>query len=103
MSGKTTAVTVIASKIFIVRGQKVILDHDLAQLYEVETKHLTRQVRRNKMRFPSDFMFQLTKEEYLRCQNGASKRGGSREIGEIPRYKIQTISNNQRIKQFMPV
>ncbi|MGE0269461.1 MAG: ORF6N domain-containing protein [Candidatus Omnitrophota bacterium] len=80
MSGKTAVVTVIANKIFIVRGQKVILDHDLAQLYEVETKHLTRQVRRNKIRFPSDFMFQLTKDEYLRCQNGTSKRGGRRYL-----------------------
>jgi len=68
----------IKEKIYIIRGQKVMLDHDLAELYEVETKHLKRQVRRNPERFPQDdFMFELTREEYdsLRSQIGALKRG----------------------------
>jgi len=70
----------IHSKIYLIRGRKVMLDSDLAELYEVETKNLTRQVRRNKDRFPEDFMFQLTQEEFLRCQNVTSKagRGGRR-------------------------
>lgn len=67
----------IESKVFLIRGQKVMLDFDLADLYEVETKQLKRQVRRNITRFPNDFMFQLTKSEYdiLRCQIGTLKHG----------------------------
>ena len=53
----------IESKIFLIRGKKVMLDADLAQLYGVETKHLNRQVRRNISRFPKDFMFQLNEGE----------------------------------------
>lgn len=68
----------IESRILLVRGQKVILDADLAALYEVETKALNRAVRRNRDRFPDDFMFQLTAEELaeeladLRRQSGTS-------------------------------
>lgn len=54
---------VIMDKIYLVRGKKVMLDRDLADLYEVETKRLKEQVRRNIDRFPEDFMFELTKEE----------------------------------------
>jgi uncharacterized protein YigA (DUF484 family) len=53
----------IESRIFVIRGQKVMLDADLAELYGVETKRLNEQVRRNSERFPEDFMFQLTAEE----------------------------------------
>ncbi len=53
----------IESKILLIRGKKVLLDRDLAELYGVETKNLNRQVKRNKERFPVEFMFQLTKEE----------------------------------------
>jgi len=56
-------VEVIENKIFFIRGQKVMLDDDLARLYGVLTKYLNQQVRRNKTRFPEDFMFQLTREE----------------------------------------
>ena len=56
-----------------VRGVQVMLDRDLAALYGVEVKYLNRQVKRNIERFPSDFMFQLTKEDCLRCQNVTSK------------------------------
>ncbi|MFH1768455.1 MAG: ORF6N domain-containing protein [Candidatus Omnitrophota bacterium] len=55
---------VIAGKIYLIRGKKVMLDRDLAGLYVVETRQLTRQVRRNMDRFPDDFMFQLSKEEF---------------------------------------
>jgi len=55
---------VIESKILLVRGKKIILDKDLAKLYKVPTGRLNEQVKRNKERFPEDFMFQLTKEEF---------------------------------------
>lgn len=62
----------ITDKIYLIRGQKVLIDNDLAKIYGVETKQLKRQVNRNKERFPEDFMFELTKTEYqiLRCQIG---------------------------------
>lgn len=68
---------VIASRIYFVRGNKVILDSDLAELYGVPTKRLNEQVRRNIERFPDDFMFQLTKEEYghLKSQIATSSNG----------------------------
>lgn len=73
----------IQNMIYIVRGQRVMLDSDLAELYDVETKALNRQVRRNIIRFPADFMFQLTSEEYeaLKRQIGTSKvgRGGKQK------------------------
>ncbi|MFZ5802029.1 MAG: ORF6N domain-containing protein [Candidatus Omnitrophota bacterium] len=64
----------IASAIYRVRGRKVMLDRDLAMLYGVSTKYLKRQVRRNFNRFPSDFMFELSREETQnwRCQFGTS-------------------------------
>lgn len=70
----------IQSKIHEIRGQKVILDFDLAELYGTETKYLKRAVRSNLKRFPSDFMFEITKEEFdrLRCNFSTSKRGGTR-------------------------
>jgi len=63
--------------IHLARGEKVLLDADLAMLYGVETKALNRAVKRNRSRFPQDFMFQLTAEEAanLRCQTGASSSG----------------------------
>ncbi|WP_029271374.1 ORF6N domain-containing protein [Flavobacterium sp. KJJ] len=54
----------ISNKIYFIRGQKVMLDRDLALLYGVETKRLKEQVKRNRNRFPEDFMFELTKEEF---------------------------------------
>jgi len=67
----------IMSNILIIRGHRVLLDSDLAALYQVETKALTRAVRRNAERFPGDFMFQLAAEESssLRSQFGALKTG----------------------------
>ena len=67
----------ITAKIYYIRGSKVMLDRDLAGLYQVETKVLKRNVRRHIDRFPDDFMFELTKEEYhsLRSQIGTLKRG----------------------------
>lgn len=70
----------IQSKIYEIRGQKVMLDFDLAEMYGTETKYLKRAVKNNVKRFPSDFMFELTKEEFesLRCNFSTSKRGGTR-------------------------
>ena len=70
----------IQRAILLIRGQKVLLDADLAQLYGVETKALVRAVKRNSERFPADFMFQLREEEFedLRCQFGTSSSWGGR-------------------------
>jgi phage regulator Rha-like protein len=67
----------IADKIYFIRGQKVMLDSDLAEVCQVETKMLNRAVKRNLNRFPADFMFQLTDEETksLRFQIGTSNKG----------------------------
>lgn len=72
-TGQSTTIS-IQNLIYIVRGKQVMLDSDLACLYQVETKYLNRCMKRNEKRFPSDFCFQLRKEEYenLRCQFGTS-------------------------------
>ena len=76
----------IQSKIYEVRGQKVMLDRDLAELYNVTTSNLNKAVKRNIRRFPDDFMFQLTKAEFdelktnLIFQNGTSNWGGTRKL-----------------------
>ena len=74
----------IQNKIYAIREQKVMLDFDLAMLYEIETKYLKRAVKRNINRFPEDFMFELTSEEWesLRCQIGALNNGR----GQFPKY-----------------
>lgn len=75
---------IIENKIYEIRGQKVMLDFDLAEMYEVETKYLKQMVRRNAERFPEDFMFQLSNEEVnclissLRLQIATSNKGGTR-------------------------
>ena len=72
----------ITSKIYLIRGMKVMLDRDLAELYDVETKALKQAVRRNIDRFPEDFMFELSKEEFknLRSQIVTSSWGGLRYL-----------------------
>lgn len=73
---------VVVSKIYLIRNQKVMLDDDLAELYQVETRRLNEQVKRNIDRFPEDFMFQLTEVEWenLMSQNATSSWGGRRKI-----------------------
>ncbi|MBU0488155.1 MAG: ORF6N domain-containing protein [Bacteroidetes bacterium] len=73
---------VIISKIYHIRGQKVMIDRDLAELYEVETKRLKEQVKRNIDIFPEHFMFELTEEEFrnLRSQIATSSWGGQRYL-----------------------
>ena len=69
---------VIESKIYFIRGQKVMIDSDLAEMYGVETRRLKEQVKRNRDRFPEDFMFELTAkeaEDFSRSQFATLKRG----------------------------
>lgn len=74
--------SLIQNRIYEIRGQKIMLDFDLAALYETATKRLKEAVRRNKKRFPPDFMFELTKDEWnnLRTQFASSSWGGSRYL-----------------------
>jgi hypothetical protein len=80
----TLSVQLIEHRIYLIRGQKVMIDEDLAELYGVPTKRLNQQVSRNRKRFPDDFMFRLTKTEAeaLRLQFATSKkgRGGRRSL-----------------------
>ena len=73
---------IIQSKIYEIRGQQVMIDKDLAGLYQVEVKRLNESVKRNLKRFPEDFMFQLTAEEWqnLKSQFATSSWGGTRKL-----------------------
>lgn len=71
----------ITSKIFLIRDQKVMVDRDLAELYGVETKYLKRQVKRNTDRFPEDFMFELTKEEFANWRSQFVTSNSSNKMG----------------------
>jgi hypothetical protein len=92
----------IAARIILVRGERVMLDSDLAQIYNVETKMLNRAVKRNLKRFPDDFMFQLSDEEWknLKFQNGTSSWGGRRTLPyaftEHGAIMLATVLNSQR-------
>jgi hypothetical protein len=72
----------ILNRIYSVRGQKVMIDEDLAELYGVETRRLNEQVKRNIKRFPKDFMFSLNQKEFdnLKSQNATSSWGGRRKL-----------------------
>jgi hypothetical protein len=84
MDSNTAIITdeVVISKIYNIRNTKVMLDKDLAELYQVTTGNLNKSVNRNKSRFPEDFMFQLYEEEFknLIFQNGISSWGGTRKL-----------------------
>jgi hypothetical protein len=75
---------IILTKIYLIRGQKVMLDKDLAELYDVETKRLNEQVKRNLERFPSHFMFQLTREEYEDVRSQIATLQSERHITYLP-------------------
>ncbi len=114
----------IENRILLLRGQKVLLDADLAALYEVTTKRFNEQVRRNTKRFPADFMFQLSQDEWisLRSQFATLKEGRGQHrkylphvrvqyVGDVPQFVIQSAggalpsiaeSHRQRI-QNMPI
>ena len=75
----------IQNLIYVIRGQRVMFDFDLARLYEVETAQLKRQVRRNMERFEGeDFMFEVTRDELLRCQIGTLNRGRGQHFKYLP-------------------
>lgn len=86
MKKQTSEVTIptetLMNKIYVIRGVKVMLDSDLAQLYGVETKVLNQSVKRNSKRFPEDFMFQLSTKEFeiLKSQFVTSSWGGARKL-----------------------
>lgn len=86
-------ITVIQNKIYEIRGQRVMLDFDLAQMYGVETKRLNEQVKRNIERFPEDFMFQLTKGEFeiLRSQIATSNLDDNQTVID---WKSQIATSN---------
>ena len=88
----------IQNKIFDVRGQRVMLDYDLAELYEVETKRINEQVRRNKDRFPEDFMFRITVKEWhtIRSQIATASEN------EGMRSQNVTASQNKRNTNVTP-
>lgn len=101
VSNKTmNKLQLIHNKIYEIRGQRVMLDYDLAEMYGVDTAQLKRAVRRNIERFEGeDFMFELTKEEHLRCQFGISSHGGIRympfaftELGVAMLSSVHTTS-----------
>jgi hypothetical protein len=75
----------IQNVIYLIRGERVILDSDLAELYEVHTKVLNQAVRRNRDRFPSDFMFQLTKDEVIELNRSQFVTGSQKH--RDPRYR----------------
>ena len=81
MSEKEIAIDIVAGKILMIRGKRVMLDRDLAELYGVKTRDLNKAVERNRDRFPGDFMYQLTREEIanLKFQFGTSSWGGTRK------------------------
>jgi len=109
MNGQTAVIPMerIERAIHSIRGEKVMLDSDLAELYGVETKALNRAVRRNQNRFPPDFMFQLTPKEAesLRCQIGTSNegRGGRRYLPfaftEHGALMLANVLNSERAAQ----
>ena len=98
-------IELIASKIYLIRGIKVMIDRDLAKLYGVETKRLKEQVRRNIERFPEDFMFELTKDETsnLRSQFATSSWGGARYLpmafSEHGVLMLSSVLNSERAVQ----
>jgi hypothetical protein len=106
-AGLSVPEQLIERRIYVIRGQKVMLDSDLAELYEVPTKRLNEAVRRNPGRFPEDFMFQLTNEEaeVLRSQIATSKggRGGRRYLPyaftELGVAMLSSVLNSERAVQ----
>jgi hypothetical protein len=102
----TITKSLVTSKIYIVRGKKVMLDRDLAELYDVETKVLNQAVKRNIERFPEEFMFQLTSEEFeiLKSQIVTSSWGGTRKMpSAFTEYGVAMLSSILRSKRAIQV
>jgi hypothetical protein len=102
INSSTVPDDLISSKIYFIRDYKIMIDSDLSELYQVKTKRLNEQVKRNLNRFPEDFMFQLTVDEWkiLKSQNATSSWGGRR----VPPYvftehgvlMLSSILNSER-------
>jgi hypothetical protein len=98
--------TKVTSKIYIIRNKKIMLDRDLAELYEVETRVLNQAVSRNMERFPEEFMFQLTPEEFeiLKSQIVISSWGGTRKMPfAFTEYGVAMLSSVVRSKRAIQV
>src|SRR6056297_2575468 len=98
--------TLVTSKIYMIRGRKIMLDRDLAELYEVETRVLNQAVNRNLERFPEEFMFQLTSEEFeiLKSQIVTSSWGGTRKMPfAFTEYGVAMLSSVLRSKRAIQV
>jgi len=100
-------VEIIESKIYLIRGHKVMLDSELAELYEVETKVLIQAVKRNVQRFPEDFMFQLNDREFMNLRSqivtSSSGHGGRRYIPYVFTEQgvamLSSVLNSERAVQ----
>jgi len=105
MNKKEIVVELVAAKILLVRGRKVMLDRDLAEMYGVKTKVLLQSVKRNAKRFPDDFMYQLTEQEVaiLRSQIVTSRWGGRRYLPYVFTEQgvamLSTVLNSERAIQ----
>lgn len=91
----------IQSRIIVLRGQRVLLDSDLAAIYEVPTKRLVEQVKRNASRFPEDFVFQLTREEFSQFR---IKQGPDVDNAQLAKHRSQnaTSVSQNRARQSLP-
>ena len=93
---------VVINKIYLIRGLKVMLDRDLAELYDVTTGNLNKAVKRNLRRFPKDFMFRITRKEFtnLIFQNGSASWGGTRTLPYVFTEQgvamLSSVLNNER-------
>ena len=105
MNKNEIVVELVAAKILLVRGRKVMLDRDLAEMYGVKTKVLLQSVKRNAKRFPDDFMYQLTEQEVaiLRSQIVTSRWGGRRYLPYVFTEQgvamLSTVLNSERAIQ----
>lgn len=98
--------TLVTSKIYMIRGRKIMLDRDLAELYEVETRVLNQAVNRNLERFPEEFMFKLTSKEFeiLKSQIVTSSWGGTRKLPfAFTEYGVAMLSSVLRSKRAIQV
>jgi len=91
--GRTIPGRIIESKIFLIRGQRVILDRDLAVLYGVGTKVLNQAVKRNIERFPHDFMFSLTREEIMRMSQIVTSLKFSKNVNAFSEQGVAMLSS----------
>ncbi len=101
---KEDLLALVKSKIYTIRGQKVMLDFDLAQMYEVETRVLNQSVKRNIERFPDDFMFQLTKGEFdiLKSQIVISNNSENKSVGALTSQNVILKNGRGQHSKYLP-